>query len=126
MRIGFCVRGFTGILKILRELLPEDEVFECDQSELAMLAHTADVLIPTICPIPASFFAGGRLKLVQQYGVGLDSIDIETATAVGVPICNVPSVGTGNAESVAELAIAHLLMLSRDIPEAIQKFKIKK
>ena len=56
----------------------------------------------------------------------LDSIDIETATAVGVPVCNVPSVGTGNAESVAELAIAHLLMLSRDIPEAIRKFKIKK
>ena len=126
MQIGFCVRGFTGILKILRELLPEDEVFECDQSELAMLAPTADVLIPIICPIPASIFAGGRLKLVQQYGVGLDSIDIETATAVGVPVCNVPSVGTGNAESVAELAIAHLLMLSRDIPEAIQKFKIKK
>jgi len=126
LRIGFCVRGFTGILKILRELLPEDEVFECDQSELAMLAPTADVLIPTICPIPASIFEDGRLKLVQQYGVGLDSIDIAAATAAGVPVCNVPSVGTGNAESVAELAIAHLLMLSRDIPNAIQQFKLKK
>jgi phosphoglycerate dehydrogenase-like enzyme len=126
LRIGFCVRGFTGILKILRELLPEDEVFECDQSELAMLAPTADVLIPTICPIPASIFAGGRLKLIQQYGVGLDSIDIQTATTVGVPVCNVPSVGTGNAESVAELAIAHLLMLSRDIPDAVRQFKLKK
>ena len=71
MRIGFCVRGFNWHFEDLeRKLLPEDEVFECDQSELAMLAHTADVLIPTICPIPASIFAGGRLKLVQQYGVG--------------------------------------------------------
>ena len=126
MRIGLCVRGFAGILKILREQLPEDGVFECDQSELAMLAPTADVLVPTICPIPAPIFEGRRLKLVQQYGVGLDSIDIATATEAGVPVCNVPSVGTGNAESVAELAIAHLLMLSRDIPDAIQQFKLKK
>lgn len=126
MRIGLCVRGFTGILKILCEQLPEDEVFECDQSELPLLAPTADVLIPTICPIPASIFEGGRLKLVQQYGVGLDSIDIAAATAAGVPVCNVPSVGTGNAESVAELAIAHLLMLSRDIPDAVRQFKLKK
>ena len=34
-----------------------------------------------------------------------------------------PSVGTGNAESVAELAVLHMLMLSRDIPTAFRRFR---
>ena len=126
MRIGLCIRGFAGILKILRENLPNDEIFECDQSELVALAPSADVLIPTICSIPASIFKNERLKLVQQYGVGLDSVDITAATIANVPVCNVPSVGTGNAESVAELTIAHMLMLARDIPGAVRQFNLKK
>ncbi len=126
MRIGLCIRGFTGILKILREHLPEDEVFECDQTEITSLASTTDILIPTVASIPAAVFKNKRLKLVQQYGVGLDSVDIEAATAAGVLVANVPSVGTGNAESVAELTIAHMLMLSRDLPSALERFKDKK
>ena len=123
MRIGLCIRGFHRILGLLRDALSNDEVFECDASDVVAAAYNADVLIPVTTLIPAAAFAGSRLKLVQQYGVGLDCVDIPAATTAGVWVANVPSVGTGNAESVAELTIAHLLMLSRDMPEALRRFR---
>lgn len=123
MRIGLCIRGFTRILEILKHQLPNDEVFECDAADVISESENTDVFLPTVAPIPAPVFASSRLKLVQQYGVGLDSVDIEAATAAGVLVANVPSVGTGNAESVAELAIGHMLMLSRDIPLAFRRFE---
>jgi phosphoglycerate dehydrogenase-like enzyme len=123
MRIGLCTRGFGRLSEILHELLPQDEIFECAAGEVVALATDLDVIIPIVAQIPAQTFASSRLKLVQQYGVGLDSIDIPAATAAGVWVANVPSVGTGNAESVAELAIAHLLMLSRDMPLAFRRFR---
>ena len=123
MRIGLCIRGFHRILGILRDALPNDEVFECDAGDVVVATRNADVLIPVTTNIPAAAFAGSRLKLVQQYGVGLDCVDIPAASQAGVWVANVPSVGTGNAESVAELTIAHLLMLSRDMPEALRRFR---
>lgn len=126
MRIGLCIRGFQRILEILREELPDDEVFECAPDEVVEYAPSTDVFLPTVAPIPAAAFANPRLKLVQQYGVGLDSIDIPAATAAGVMVANVPGVGTGNAESVAELAIAHMLMLARNMPLAFEQFRAKK
>jgi phosphoglycerate dehydrogenase-like enzyme len=55
---------------------------------------------------------------VQQFGVGLDGVDLEAATAAGVWVARVPSAGTGNAESVAEHALLLMLALSRRLPQA--------
>ncbi|TDJ63924.1 MAG: hydroxyacid dehydrogenase [Proteobacteria bacterium] len=126
MRIGLCVRGFTRIIELLTEALPNDDIFECDHTEVIDIAKDTDVFIPTVAPIPAAAFSAPRLKLVQQYGVGLDSVDIPAATRAGVLVANIPSVGTGNAESVAEFAIAHMLMLSRHIPSAFERFAEKR
>jgi phosphoglycerate dehydrogenase-like enzyme len=123
MRIGLCSRGYTRIRQILDQQLPHDEIVECGADEVAALAVEVDVLIPIVAPIQAEALAAPRLKLVQQYGAGLDSVDIPAATAAGVLVANVPSVGSGNAESVAELAIAHMLMLSRNLPLAQQRFR---
>ena len=123
MRIGLCIRGYSKILDILKEELPDDDIFECSASEVVELAPSTDIFLPTVAPIPAACFDTPRLKLVQQYGVGLDSVDIPAATQAGVLVANVPSVGTGNAESVAEFAIAHMLMLSRDMPLAFRRFE---
>lgn len=123
MRVVLCMRGMRWIADLLAEQLPDDEVLECAPEEVPRIARDADVLVPTIAPITAEAFEGPRLKLVQQFGVGLDSVDLDAATRAGVPVANVPSLGTGNAESVAELAIAHMLMLGRRIPEAMQRFR---
>ena len=59
--------------------------------------------------------AGKQLKVIARAGVGLDNVDIKTATEAGVMVVNAP---TSNVVSAAELAIGHLLALARHIPDA--------
>ncbi len=121
LRICVCKRGFQRVMSILRDALPHDEIIECAAEEVAAIAQEVDVLIPIMSRIPPEALASPRLKLVQQYGVGLEIVDIPAATRAGKYVANVPSVGTGNAESVAEIAIAHMLMLARELPLAFQR-----
>lgn len=53
-----------------------------------------------------------RLKAVLKHGVGLDSIDVEACSAQGIPVLNTPG---ANAVAVAELALAGLFALSRNL-----------
>lgn len=57
--------------------------------------------------------AGTSLKSVVRAGVGLDNIDIGYAKEKGVAVLNTPSAST---QSVAELTIAYLMALARNIP----------
>ncbi len=113
MRIYFCRQGLTYICRILQQELPEDYILDCSPDTVPEAAQQADVLIPTVSPIGSAALRSPRLKLVQQYGAGLDSVDIPAATAAGVYVANVPTAGTGNAESVAELALLFMLGLAR-------------
>lgn len=123
MRIAIAVRGFSQVRQILSEGLGDDAVIECDASDIADVARDVDIIVPIMTPVPEAALTGGRLKLVQQYGVGLEIVDVEAATRAGVLVANVPSVGSGNAESVAELAISLMMMLGRQIPTALQRFR---
>jgi phosphoglycerate dehydrogenase-like enzyme len=58
----------------------------------------------------------GSFRLVQQWGAGLEGVDIEAARRKGVFVSNVPASG-GNAESVAEHAMLLILALLRDLPK---------
>ena len=113
MRIYFCRQGLTYVCRILQQELPEDDILDCPPAAVPEAAQNADVLIPTVSPIGAEAMRSPRLKLVQQYGAGLDSVDIPAATAAGIYVANVPTAGTGNAESVAELALFFMLGLAR-------------
>ena len=64
--------------------------------------------------------AKGNLKVIGRAGIGVDNIDIETAAKHKIPVVNSP---TGSTASVAELAIAHMLALSRHIPKADSTMK---
>jgi len=57
----------------------------------------------------------GKLKVIGRAGVGVDNIDIETAAKNDIYVVNAP---TGSTQSVAELAIAHMLALIRFIPKS--------
>ena len=59
--------------------------------------------------------AGGRLRVIARAGVGVDSIDIESATERGIVVVNAP---TGNTVSAAELTLALLLAVARHVPAA--------
>jgi D-3-phosphoglycerate dehydrogenase len=56
-----------------------------------------------------------RLKVIGRAGVGVDNIDVEAATEMGVAVLNAPS---GNTISAAELTLALLLALVRKVPAA--------
>jgi phosphoglycerate dehydrogenase-like enzyme len=127
MRIYFCREGLSYIMRILQNELPEDEVLCCAPEKVAEAAREAEVLIPTVSRIGEDALSSPRLKLVQQYGAGLDSVDIPVATRFGIPVANVPSAGTGNAESVAELTLLFMLALARQYSrtqECLQQSKL--
>ena len=60
--------------------------------------------------------AADCLKVIARYGVGVDNVDLEAAREKGIFVTNTPEV---NSASVAELTIALMLALARQIPEAI-------
>ncbi|KAL6985238.1 hypothetical protein U1Q18_018616 [Sarracenia purpurea var. burkii] len=54
-----------------------------------------------------------RMKLIMQYGVGLEGIDVNAATKHGIKVARIPGGLTGNAASCAEMAIYLMLGLLR-------------
>ncbi|MFZ3081046.1 MAG: hydroxyacid dehydrogenase [Bellilinea sp.] len=62
---------------------------------------------------PAVFEAGKKMKVVGRAGVGVDNIDLNAAKAHGVTVVNSP---TATTLAVAELAMALMLSIVRDIP----------
>jgi len=113
VRICLCRRGATKIVELLRVELPEDEIFECGSGEVIDFAQRVEVLVPLIAPVTEEALASPRLRLVQQFGAGLDGVDVEAASRHGIYVANVPSGETANADSVAELAILLMLALAR-------------
>jgi len=64
--------------------------------------------------------AKGRLKVIGRAGIGVDNVDIETAAKESLKVVNAP---TGATNSVAELTIAHMLSLSRNLTKADSTMK---
>jgi D-3-phosphoglycerate dehydrogenase len=64
--------------------------------------------------------AKGSLKVIGRAGIGVDNIDLPTASKNKVKVVNAPS---GTTESVAELAFGHMIAASRSIPQADHSMK---
>ena len=64
--------------------------------------------------------AGTQLKIIGRAGVGVDNIDVPAATRQGIVVVNSPE---GNTIAAAEHALAMMLSLSRQIPDANQSIK---
>ena len=90
------------------------------QPELVEAVGEADVLVPTVTDrIDAAVLsqAGPRLKLVTNYGNGVDNIDVETATKRGIAVTNTPGVLT---EDTADMTMALILAVPRRLAEGIR------
>ncbi len=97
------------------ELNIEDKPFTAD--ELAEAVAKADVLVPTITDrIDAALIAkaGPNLKLIANFGAGVDHIDVTAATAAGIAVTNTPGVLT---EDTADLAMGLIMATSRRLVE---------
>ena len=89
------------------------------REELAAAMRRADVLVPTITDhIDANMLAqaGDKLKLIANYGAGVDHIDVTSARQRGVLVSNTPGVLT---EDTADMTMALILAVTRRIPEGL-------
>jgi glyoxylate reductase len=93
------------------------------RAELAEAIKTCDVLVPTLTDqIDNALIAqaGGRLRLIANYGAGVDHIDVATARQQGVLVCNTPGVLT---EDTADMTMALLLAVTRRMPEGMAQMQ---
>jgi len=89
-------------------------------SELAEAAKVADVLVPTVTDqIDRSVLShsGDRLKLIANFGNGVDNIDVATALQRGITVTNTPGVLT---EDTADMTMALILAVPRRLAEGSQ------
>jgi glyoxylate reductase len=89
------------------------------REELASAMQRADVLVPCVTDqIDAGLIgqAGDRLKLIANYGAGVDHIDVATARQRGILVSNTPGVVT---EDTADMTMALILAVTRRIPEGL-------
>ena len=90
------------------------------RAALIAKAKDADVLAATLSDrLDADFFGavGDRLKLVANFGAGIDHIDVAAANARGVTVTNTPSV---LADDAADMAMALILAVPRRLVEGVR------
>lgn len=89
------------------------------REELVSAMGRADVLVPCVTDhIDASMLAqaGERLKLIANFGAGVDHVDVTSARQRGVLVSNTPGVVT---EDTADMTMALILAVTRRIPEGL-------
>jgi D-3-phosphoglycerate dehydrogenase len=89
--------------------LPKDEL-------IAIIGEYDALAVRSETKVTADVLAkADKLKIIGRAGVGVDNIDVEAATKRGILVVNSPD---GNTIAAAELTIAMLLALARNIPQA--------
>ena len=116
MLIGMCGAEFPDVRDFLARALPEAEIVIIEHGTAPGLK--VDVLVPGGGVVSAELMDATRPKLIQQFGVGLQGVDMDAAKERGIPVQNVPAADSGNAVAVAEAVIFHLLALLRRFPRA--------
>jgi glyoxylate reductase len=90
------------------------------QAELIAAAKIADVIVPTVTDqIDRSVLShsGEQLKLIANFGNGVDNIDVATALQRGITVTNTPGVLT---EDTADMTMALILAVPRRLAEGSQ------
>jgi glyoxylate reductase len=103
------------------ELNASDTPFTPAQLRDAM--QRADVLVPTITDKIDSALLGGagpQLKLIANFGAGVDNIDVETARTRGIVVTNTPDVLT---DDTADMTMALIMAVARRIPQGLDRVR---
>jgi phosphoglycerate dehydrogenase-like enzyme len=118
-RVLFGVPRFSAELSWadLAGELPGWEISVSPRGRLAEFLDGVDVVCPWGSPVDVATLRAGTFGLVQQFGVGLEKVDVAAATELGVYVARIPGDAGGNADSVAEIALLHMLALTRRLNE---------
>ncbi len=106
-------------MKELFDVTLRDPDTPMSRDDLAKAMRECDVIVPTLRdPIDAALIgqAGDRLKLIANYGAGVDHIDVATARQRGILVSNTPGVVT---EDTADMVMALILSVTRRIPQGL-------
>ena len=106
----------TRLSELFDVTLREDDA-PMTRAELTEAVRHADVLVPTITDqIDAGLIgqAGENLRLIANYGAGIDHIDVETARRNGILVSNTPGVMT---DDTADMVMALMLAVTRRMQE---------
>jgi len=93
------------------------------QTELIEAVQKCDVLVPTITDrIDSKVLvrAGANLKLIANFGAGVDNIDVRTALERGIVVTNTPGVLT---EDTADMTMALILAVPRRLVEGVKELE---
>jgi len=93
------------------------------QAALVEAVKTADVLVPTVTDnIDAALInqAGDKLRLIANFGNGVDNIDVTKAASKGISVTNTPNVLT---EDTADMTMGLMIAVSRRLQEGSQKLE---
>jgi phosphoglycerate dehydrogenase-like enzyme len=124
LKVLFCEMGYTESRRRLSAAAPEFELVVTSKDRVQWSLSGVDVIVPYGAKIDRAIIERGTFGLIQQFGVGLETIDVAAATEHGVWVARVPSSHTGNAESVAEHAILLMLAIARkaaELPESVRR-----
>lgn len=122
MRVLFPFRP-TAVLdaRLAASSLDVVRIAEDDAEGWARELPRAEVLWHVLAPVTAQVLAAApRLRLVQKWGAGINTIDLETAAAQGVAVANMPG---ANSQAVAEMTLCLMLATLRrtiDLHDAVQ------
>jgi len=108
-------------LDVIKDAGIEVEHIPCDTEEKIIKAgKNADVLLVGTTPNASKNVMDSlpKLKMIGRSGVGVDSVDISSATELGICVTNTPGI---NTTEVADHAMALLLSITRNITELTSK-----
>lgn len=126
MNILLCSDGFPYVVNALRKYLKSDNIIPSPIADLPQHLPTTDVIIPAMHFIGSEVMDASSARMVHQFGVGLEGVDIDSATERGIYVANVPgSIAMGNAISVAEHAVFLMLALARNYPQARENLQAR-
>ena len=114
--------GFLELMNQHEVIFPEKEMFT--KEEVIHLLPGFDAFVPTFqFKVDKEVIEGamGNLKIIANYGVGYNNIDVEYATECGIVVTNTPD---PVIEPTAEHAFALMLAAARRIPECDRKMRI--
>ena len=122
MKVLFAGKPFERLMDVIKPAFRYHEIRIADDKDLASEIGWAEAIILRPIPFGEKLLSRApELMLAQQWGVGVEGLDIEACTRHNVRACNVPSRGTGNAEGVAEIAVLHMMLLARRYARAREK-----
>ena len=106
----------TRMMELFDARLNIDDI-PMSKAELIEAVKQADVLVPTVTDrIDTSVLAhaGENLRLIANFGTGVDHVDLQTARSRGITVTNTPDVLT---EDTADMTMALILAVSRRLAE---------